>query len=166
MFWKTVRRHWLIDWLIDWWFHSFIFNTNALIVCTCAVFIWEGIQKPNYKTWVIPERFRTLIIDDIFRKQQGSHYNGLIDATSDLTYDKIFASLIRKWQELEVSAASLKRFVDWFCKYKSYDIKRSMLKPVREKAELGRPPVLFTTNASESMHALMHACSIEMEGQI
>ena len=104
----------------------------------------------------IPEKFRTLIIDDIFGKQQGSHYNeGLVDATSEMMYDEIFVSLTRKWQEFEVSATSLKRFVDWFRTYKSSVILKSMPRPIREQAGLGRPPTQFTTNASESINAVL-----------
>lgn len=57
-------------------------------------------------------------------------------------------SLVRRWQEFEVAATTSKRFVDWFDTYKSGIIKKSMLRHVREKAGLRRPPTLFTTNAA------------------
>ena len=41
----------------------------------------------------------------------------------------------------------MKKFVDWFNVHKSNHIKKSMLRPVRERAGLGKPPVAFTTNA-------------------
>ena len=46
-------------------------------------------------------------------------------------------------------------FVVWFRKYKADLIKEKMLKPVRVKAKLGEQPTLFTTNASESMNAVL-----------
>ena len=74
----------------------------------------------------IPERFGILIIDDIFGKQQGSHYNeGLVDATSEMMYDTIFASLT-----FDISASNMKKFVDWFNAHISSHIKKSMLRPV------------------------------------
>ena len=50
-----------------------------------------------------------------------------------------------------------KDFYDWFFKYE-YDIFRdTMLKPVREMAGLGSSPEQFSTNASESINAMLKA---------
>ena len=100
---------------------------------SCSIHMRRN-TKAKLQDLGIPEKFRTSIIDDIFGKQQGSHYNeGLVDTTSEMLYDEIFVSLTRKRQEFEVSATSLKRFVDWFRTYKSSVILKSMLRPIRSK---------------------------------
>ena len=43
----------------------------------------------------------------------------------------------------------------WFKRYKCDVITNSLLRPVREQAGLGCPPVPFTTNASESVNVLL-----------
>ena len=49
----------------------------------------------------------------------------------------------------------MQSFALWFQKYKATLIKMKMLKPVRIKAGLGSQPHAFTTNASESMNAVL-----------
>ena len=46
-------------------------------------------------------------------------------------------------------------FFDWLSQYKVENIVSGMLKPVRREAGLGNPPSPFTTNASESMNAIL-----------
>ena len=46
-------------------------------------------------------------------------------------------------------------FSRWFKTYKCHIIKKTMLHPVRMRAGLGNPPIAFTTNASESINALL-----------
>ena len=43
----------------------------------------------------------------------------------------------------------------WFKQYKANLLKKKMLKPIRMKAGLGNQPLQFTTNASESMNAVL-----------
>jgi len=49
----------------------------------------------------------------------------------------------------------LHRFFDWLSQYKAENIVSGMLKPVRREAELGNPPLPFTTNASEFVNAML-----------
>ena len=121
----------------------------------CSVHVQRN-TKAKLQEIGISDRFRNIILDDIFGKNVGSHYNeGLVDTTSSKAYDGVFKSLTKKWQALDLSNDALNKFVRWFQKYKSNVIKRSMLKPIREKAGLGIPPVSFTTNASESINAML-----------
>jgi len=46
-------------------------------------------------------------------------------------------------------------FFDWLSQYKVENIVCGMLKPVRREAGLGNPPLPFTTNASESVNAML-----------
>ena len=70
-------------------------------------------------------------------------------------YDQAFEAMVRKWKGFEITTTNLNKFVEWFRTYKSKIVKRSMLRPVREQAGLGKPPAPFTTNASESMNAVL-----------
>ena len=70
-------------------------------------------------------------------------------------YDAIFDTLVENWKKLDVSSSSLKKFVEWFNRYKSPVLKSGMLKSVRKRCGLGSPPVAFTTNASESVNAML-----------
>ena len=56
-------------------------------------------------------------------------------------------------REQELVGAGL--FTEWFQKYKSDIIPDTMIKSVRESAGMGSQPEQFTTNASESINAVM-----------
>ena len=44
---------------------------------------------------------------------------------------------------------------EWLCQYKVDNVVSGMLKPVCEEAGLGLPPSSFTTNACESINAML-----------
>ena len=52
------------------------------------------------------------------------------------------------WFKLDADRGKV--FHQWFIKY--HIIKDTMLKPTREKAELGNPPLQFSTNANECVN--------------
>jgi hypothetical protein len=103
----------------------------------------------------IPENVRLMITQDIFGKQVGScHFEGLVDAKSDTEFEKGVDMLTRKWKDLP-DQGSLQRFVAWFVTYKREAIQHGLLRSQRQKAGLGDPPTAFTTNASESVNAVL-----------
>ena len=53
------------------------------------------------------------------------------------------------------SLGPLHSFCRWLKCYKSNTIKKTMLRSKRRQAGLGDPPIVFTTNASESINALL-----------
>ena len=66
----------------------------------------------------------------------------------------------RKVEMLEETCSKLdadrrRVFHQWFMKYEYHIIKDTMLKPIREKAGLGSPPLQFSTNASECVNAIL-----------
>ena len=62
----------------------------------------------------------------------------------------------QKWQQFDsVDRGPMQVFCEWFKRYKCSTIKHAMLHPVRIRAGLGNPPIAFTTNASESINALL-----------
>ena len=69
-------------------------------------------------------------------------------------FDEVFQSLTKKWQTLDLSDDTRHRFIQWFQKYKAGVIKASMLRPIR-KGWIRKSPCSFTTNASESVNAML-----------
>ena len=65
-------------------------------------------------------------------------------------------SVTTKWNSIEsASSADIDGFLQWFSANKVDVIVNSMLRSVREDCGLGNPPSTFTTNASESLNALL-----------
>ena len=56
---------------------------------------------------------------------------------------------------MEAENGPLHTFGKWFYQYKSAIVKNSMLKSIRRRARLGNLPSHFTTNASESVNAVL-----------
>lgn len=96
-------------------------------------------------------------MDEIFGARKGTVYlEGLIDAESCMDFDDKLASLKSLWEERESSDnACTPGFFEWFQKNKVDVLKSSVIHPVRIKAGLGNPPEQFTTNASESLNAVI-----------
>ena len=65
-------------------------------------------------------------------------------------------ALIEKWRNMDMSSsANMERFLQYFVGNKVPVIRNTMLRPIRLDCGLGNPPDIFTTNASESMNALL-----------
>ena len=121
----------------------------------CSIHVRRNV-KSKLQEVGISEKVRNVILADIFGKKCGSHYEeGLTDSSAEKMYDRVFNALVKKWEKLDVAENVLQKFVSWFKVNKESVIKKCMLKPVREKAGLGKPPTAFTTNASESINALI-----------
>ena len=95
---------------------------------------------------------------DIFGKQVSSEQiEGLIDSVDEQQFEGVQA-LSKKWEAFDTYGdghGPMHSFVVWFKKYKADLIKKKMLKLVRVKAGLGEKPSLLTTNASDSMNAVL-----------
>jgi len=60
------------------------------------------------------------------------------------------------WEELEKDCVGcFPGFYDWFKEHLCELIISGMLRPLHEDAELGVPPSAFSTNASESVNAML-----------
>ena len=82
---------------------------------------------------------------------------GLVDSTSPEDFNARLENCRDTWntREAPYAPASGPRFYSYFVRYKAQEVCYSMRKVVREAAGLGSPPEIFTTNASESVNALM-----------
>ena len=132
--------------------HSFPSAVHLL----CSIHVRRNI-KSKIQEMGITESVQQIILGDIFGKQVGAQYiEGLIDAENDQEYENGLQSLIRKWKALDANEdGPVCSFTGWFVQYKNAAVKEGLLRPNRQRAGLGDPPSQFTTNASESVNALL-----------
>ena len=94
------------------------------------------------------------ILDDIFGKcRGGTMFEGLVDSVDVSVYNQKLEMLEEAWSKLDADRGKV--FHQWFMKYEYHIFKDTMLKPVREKAGLGSPPLQFSTNTSECVNAIL-----------
>ena len=122
----------------------------------CSNHVRRNIKDKLHELHV-PESAKTAIVSDIFGSQVGGcHFEGLVDARSDSEFEDGVSALTAKWRCLDDQQyGPVGRFVSWFLTYKKSDIQNGLLRPVRQSAGLGDPPAVFTTNASESINAVL-----------
>ena len=105
----------------------------------------------------IPESAKITVVSDIFDRQVGGcHFEGLVDARNDSEFEDGVSALAAKWRCLDDQQdGPVGRFVSWFLTYKKNNIQHGLMRPVWQSAGLGDPPTVFTTNASESINAVL-----------
>ena len=110
------------------------------------------LQERNF-----PENEVSEILEIIFGKLVGGTFSeGLVDAESvSVFYEKLEEFKSTMTEKEKQNPASRPGFYEWLCRYKADNIVSGMLKPVREEAGLGLPPSSFTTNACESINAML-----------
>ncbi len=139
--------------LIDSFSHSF----PTAVQLRCFIHMKKNVAE-KLKECGLPTSVAQEIISDIFGKHCGSTYSeGLVDATSVEHFDERLAKCEEVWNAREMPYAPLggPRFFDYFRRYKSSAVCYTMRRDIRESVGLGSPPEIFTTNASESINALM-----------
>ena len=97
------------------------------------------------------------IIDEVFGKNVGDVFvKGLIDAPNDIDFQHKVEALAQSWRSCQMqSSANLEGFLEYFMANKVPVIRNTMLRSVREECGLGCQPQIFTTNASESINAVL-----------
>lgn len=89
----------------------------------------------------------TILAHILGHKIGRSFFEGLVDTNSEHEFDSKLHSLAAIWAYFEKLRAKESKiviaFYDWFCKYHAEEIKSTMLRSVREAAELGDPPSEF-----------------------
>ena len=107
----------------------------------------------------IPRQVSQDFLNDIFGKQEGNiRFDGLVDASSAEDFDKKLEEPEEHWNTRELpycSKSARPQFYSHFCSVKANTIRHHMRKDIRESVGLGSPPTIFTTNASESMNAVL-----------
>ena len=138
--------------LVDAFSHEFGFAIHLSCMIHLRRNVKEQLCQRNF-----PEQHRRATLDEIFGARRGTVYlEGLVDAVSSEDFDSKLASLKSAWEARELSEPSCNPgFFEWFQKFKADIFKCSAIRPVREEARLGNPPEVFTTNASESLNAVI-----------
>ena len=80
-------------------------------------------------------------------------FEGLVDSVDVEVYNRKVEMLKDTWSKLDADRGKV--FHQWFMKYEYHIIKDTMLKPIREKAGFGSPPLQFSTNASECVNEIL-----------
>lgn len=138
--------------LVDAFMHEFRFATHLYCTIHARNNVRDELRGRKFPDNVISE-----VVSSIFGTQVGSTYKeGLVDAESEEVFYQQLEEKRLEWEDIEEKNAGCRGdFYDWFCKYKVDSIVSGMLRPVREDAGLGVPPSAFTTNASESINAVL-----------
>lgn len=104
-----------------------------------------------------PESVITEVLAEIFGRQVESTFiEGLVDSVSENDFLTKLESKKEEWSKIEIENPGVGAgFYEWFVQNKVEVIVSGMLRPVREDSGLGCPPALFTTNASESLNAVL-----------
>ena len=90
------------------------------------------------------------IVSDIFGIQDGEVFNsGLVDKESEEAFDVSLGRLYKRWEKLAPG------FHKWFVAHQANSFRRCMILPVRERAQLGSPPLQFTNNPNESSNSVV-----------
>ena len=138
--------------LIDAFMHEFGFAEHL----TCFIHVRRNI-KDKLNECAIPSELTATILREIFGQRLGSVFQeGLVDSSDTEDYDNKLQHMVESWRNSEMpSTSDIDKFVNWFMTNKAEVIRNTMLRPVREECGLGNPPSIFTTNASESINALL-----------
>ena len=123
---------------------------------TCFIHVRRNL-KDKLAECNIPVDLSQKILDDVFGKKLGSVFvEGIVDASDDSDFQNKLDAVTQAWRSCSLpSTANLERFIDYLMVSKASVIRDTMLRCVREECGLGCPPDIFTTNASESVSAVL-----------
>ena len=132
--------------------HEFRFSQKL----TCFIHVRRNL-KDKLNQFNIPVDVSKMILDDIFgKKMDSSLVEGIVDACNFEDFQSKVDAITESWRACSMpSTAKIEDFIDYFMKHKASVIRDTMLRPVREECGLGSPPAVFTTNASESINAML-----------
>lgn len=138
--------------LVNAFLHEFRFSIHLYCQIHLRSNVKNELFRRNLPTSVVGE-----ITNDIFGKQVGSAYlEGLVDADSEAVFYEKLEEKGGEWKQKEKdNSGCIPGFYGWFCENKVDLIVSGMLRSVREEAGLGCLPSSFTTNASESLNAML-----------
>ena len=138
--------------LIDAFLHEFGFAQHL----TCFIHVRQNV-KDKLNECGIPHDLSSSILNDIFGQRLGTVFQeGLVDCVDNDDFENKLEVVVESWRSSSMSSGSdIEKFIDWFMSRKVEVIRNTMLRSIREESGLGNPPSIFTTNASESINALL-----------
>ena len=90
------------------------------------------------------------LLCDIFGSQDGEVFSsGLVDSDSEEAFDVGLGQLQQRWEKLAPG------FHKWFLTNQADVFRCHMIRPIRERAQLGSPPEKFTNNPNESSNSVV-----------
>ena len=135
--------------LVEAFAHEFRFATHLY----CFIHVRNNIKK-NLRDRKFPECAVQEIVNDIFGSS--IYREGLVDAESEVIFYQQLEEKQLLWEKREEENPGCQPgFYEWFCQYQCKKITSGMLRPIREEVGLGMPPPPFSTNASESINAML-----------
>ena len=131
-------------------------HMNLVSHSACFIHVRRNL-KDKLAECNIPIDLSQRFLDDVFGKKMGSVFvEGLVDASDDQDFRSKLEDLSQSWSSCDMpSSASIEKFIEYFMAKKAPTIRDTMLRSVREECGLGCPPDIFTTNASESINAML-----------
>ena len=138
-------------------FEAFQHEFPESIHLQCFNHVHRNIKAKLQERMSVSQPFTQVILGDIFgRMVDMKQFDGLVDAEDEEEYENGVQSLCEKWENYDSSEnGPIHLFCRWLKTYKSNTIKQSMLRSKRRQCGLGDPPSSFTTNASESINAVV-----------
>ena len=123
---------------------------------TCFIHVRRNV-KDKLADCNIPSELAHKILDDIFGRKLGTVFvEGIVDASGVTDFQSKLEAVLQGWWVLSLpSTADLEKFIQYFSTRTAAVIRDTMLRPIREECGLGCPPDIFTTNASESINAIL-----------
>ena len=85
---------------------------------------------------------------------------GIVDASDDSDFQSKLENCFQSWHSFETSTCNLQKFIDYLVD-KASVICDTMLRSTRVECGLGCPPDIFTTNASESVNAILKQARLQ-----
>ncbi len=126
----------------------------------CSIHFKNNITE-KLKEYGIPSAVSREFVADVFSNRSGNTYEGLVDATSQDFWARLEScKVISDVRESPYAPSSGPRFYDYFRRYKASQVCNNMHRDLREATGLGSPPEIFTTNASESINAMLK-CKVD-----
>ena len=137
-------------------YQAFKHSFPTAIHLLCSIHARRNVTSKLREVGVC-ESVQQIIVGDIFGKQVGTQYlEGLVDVESEQQYEDGLQTLCERWKMYDTyTGGPVSTFIQWYMKFKTSLIKEGLLRSKRQSAGLGNPPPMFTTNASESINALL-----------
>ena len=139
--------------LSDAFSHEFGFSQHL----TCFFLHVRRNIKAKLAKYNISSSLSMKILDDILGKKVGNTFvEGLVDTADDIGFQNKLGSIQECWRSFEMSSTcNIEKFIEYFNENKVPVLRDNMSRSLRVECGLGCPPDIFTTNASESVNAML-----------
>ena len=137
-------------------FEAFQHEFPESVHMQCFNHVRRNIKAKLQELAVSQPSTQVILGDIVGRMVDMKQFDGLVDAEDEEEYEKGVLSLCEKWEKYDSSEnGPIHSFCRWLKTYKSNTIKQTMLRSKRRQCGLGDPPSSCTTNASESINAVV-----------